>query len=323
MPSIAPHSFPAFVIHAGFIGTEPAFALGDGTVRLGAEARSVAAHAGAVLAAVPSLDGKLLLTGGDDGRVVGTAASGEMQEFAAKGRKWIDTLAAGPSGTVAYGSGRTAWVRDAKGRETEFAQERAVGGLAFAPKGLRLAVATYGGVKLHYVGTNAPPQTLDWAGSHLQVTFSPDGRNVVTTMQEPALHGWRLADGQDMRMSGYPLKVKSLSWSARGRFLASSGADAAILWPFHYKDGPMGKPPLQLGAYSQPVTRVACHPEEEIVAVGYADGLILLVRFEDAQEVMLRRPGEGPISALGWDVAGFRLAFGAETGEAGVIDIAG
>ena len=31
----------------------------------------------------------------------------------------------------------------------------------------------------------------------------------------------------------------------------------------------MGKPPLQLGAREVLVTRVACHPREEVVAIGY------------------------------------------------------
>ncbi len=62
-------------------------------------------------------------------------------------------------------------------------------------------------------------------------------------MQENALHGWQIADGSDMRMSGYPAKTRSIAWTAKGRYLATSGANAAILWPFHFKDGPMGKEP--------------------------------------------------------------------------------
>jgi WD40 repeat protein len=215
-------------------------------------------------------------------------------------------------------------VRSADGRERSFDHERAVGGLAFAPKGLRLAVSRYDGVSLWWAGTDdARPATLAWKGAHLAVTFSPDGKYVVTAMQENALHGWRIADGKDMRMSGYPAKPKSLSWSAKGRFLASSGANAAILWPFHFRDGPMGKPPLQLGAREVLVTRVACHPKEEILAVGYQDGMIMAVRFADAQEALLRRPGEGPVSALAWDPGGRLLAFGTESGAAGVIDLPG
>jgi hypothetical protein len=140
-------------------------------------------------------------------------------------------------------------------------------------------------------------------------------------MQDNALHGWRIADGKDMRMSGYPAKPRSLSWSAKGRFLATSGANAAVLWPFHHKDGPMGKPPLQLGAREVLATRVACHPKEEMVAIGYQDGMILAVRFADAEEAVMRLPGSGPVSALAWDDAGRRLAFGTEQGAGGIVTI--
>ena len=126
-------------------------------------------------------------------------------------------------------------------------------------------------------------------------------------MQENALHGWKLADGKHMRMTGYPAKVKSLSWSAKGKWLASSGAPAAIVWPFPAKDGPMGKAPLELGTRGNTmVTAVACHPAEEIVAIGYDDGMIMAVRFADHKEVLLRRPGKGAITSMMWDEEGQR-----------------
>jgi WD40 repeat protein len=210
-------------------------------------------------------------------------------------------------------------VRFADGRERSLELARAAGGIAFAPKGTRLAIARYDGVTLWWPATEAAPTSLDWKGAHLGVGFSPDGKYVVTAMQDNALHGWRLADGKDMRMSGYPAKPRSLSWSAKGRFLATSGANAAVLWPFHAKDGPMGKPPLQLGAREVLATRVACHPKDEMVAIGYQDGMILAVRFADAEEAVMRRPGGGPVSALTWDEAGRRLAFGTEEGAGGVV----
>lgn len=325
MPSIIDHAFSAFVVEAAFLGTTAAFALGDGTVRLvtGDEARTVAVSAGAILEATPTRDGKALIIGGDDGRVALVGADGAVTEVASRPRKWIDHVAGGPGGAIGYATGRQAIVRFGDGRERTFELPRAVGGLAFAPKGQRLAVARYDAVDLFWVATDAEPVALSWKGAHLGVIFSPDGRYVVTTMQENALHGWRLDDGKDMRMSGYPAKPRSMAWSARGRFLATSGANAAILWPFHHKDGPMGKEPLQLGAREALVTRVACHPREEVVAVGYQDGMVLAVRFADSQEALLRKPGGGPLSALAFEGTGRFLAFGTEQGAAGIIDIAG
>jgi WD40 repeat protein len=201
--------------------------------------------------------------------------------------------------------------------------ERSIEGLAFAPKGMRLALARYNGVELHWVNTAAPPQILEWKGAHTGVSFSPDGAYVVTVMQENALHAWRLADGKHMRMTGYPAKVKSISWGFKGHWLASSGAPAAIIWPFSGKDGPMGKSPLELGSMANAlVTAVACHPREEVVAIGYGDGMILASRIFDGKDVALRRGGNGAISALGWDGKGRRLAFGSQEGEAGIIDLA-
>jgi WD40 repeat protein len=324
LPTIQEFPLGAFVVEAAFLGGTAAFALGDGTVRLATDvaAESVTVHGGAILSAAATGEGRLL-TGGDDGLVALTDANGAVTRLAERPRKWIDHVAAGPNGAIAFATGKQAVVRFADGRERAFDHRRSVGGIAFAPKGLRLAVARYDGVALFWAGTEAEPVNLAWKGAHIGVAFSPDGKYVVTTMQENALHGWKLDDGKDMRMSGYPAKPRSMSWSAKGRFLATSGANAAILWPFHFKDGPMGRQPLQLGVRESVVTRVACHPKEELVAVGYQDGMILAVRFADGEEALLRAAGASPVSALAFDKAGTRLAFGCEDGSAGVIDIAG
>ena len=138
------------------------------------------------------------------------------------------------------------------------------------------------------------PTELHWDGAHTGITFSPDGNFLVTTMQENALHGWKLADSKHMRMTGYPAKVKSLSWSAKGKWLASSGAPAAIVWPFQGKDGPMGKAPLELGTRGNAmVTAVACHPSQDIAAIGYADGMVMAVRFADAEGSAAAPPRQG------------------------------
>lgn len=321
MTTLAAADVSGFVVRAGFLKDTPYFALGGGeVVFLAGTQIHAAAHSGGLLAADERPDGSGLVTGGDDGRVVEVRPDGSVTVLSERPRKWIDLVACGPSGAVAFASGRTAYVRLSDGKEKEFAHARAVGGLAFAPKGLRLAVARYEGVTLWWVNTQGAPQQLDWPGAHHAVTFSPDGKYVVTTMQESALHGWRLSDGQDMRMTGYPAKVKSVSWSPKGKYLATSGANAAIVWPFFGKTGPMGQAPLQLGTRSDSlVTAVACHPKEDVAVVGYQDGMILLCRFSDNAEVLMRRAGKAPVSSLAWDRDGLRIAFGTEDGEAGVI----
>ncbi|WP_420339681.1 WD40 repeat domain-containing protein [Roseibium sp.] len=321
MPIVAPMDVDGFVVRAGFLGDAAYVATGEGVIHfVEAGETHLAPHKNGLLAAEPSIDGKSLITSGDDGAIYASSPDGSSELLAERPRKWIDLIACGPNGAVAFASGRTAWVRLSDGREKEFAHDRAVGGIAFAPKGLRLAVSRYDGATLWWAGTEGKPVNLTWKGAHLGTSFSPDGKYLVTAMQENALHGWRLSDNQDMRMTGYPAKVKSFSWSVKGKYLATSGANAAIVWPFFGKTGPMGQTPLQLGTRSDVlVTAVACHPKEEVVALGYQDGMVMMSRFEDNAEVLLRRPGGYPITSLGWDNAGLRLAFGSEKNEAGII----
>ena len=322
------------VIGVYFLGRSAAFVLGEEAIVLAdpqQEPRRIAVHDGAILAAAG--DGERIVSGGDDGKVMATGADGESRAIAADAKhRWIDHVALGPDGAVAWSAGKTAFVLPhavlprEPGKELserQFEAPSTVGGLAFLPKGFRLAIAHYNGATLWF--PNAPqaaPERLEWKGSHLGATVSPDGRFLVTTMQEPMLHGWRLTDRQHMRMSGYAARVTSLGWTPGGRFLATSGATQLILWPFQAKDGPMGKQPLILAPFEHRVEAVACHPRQDIVAAGYGDGLILLVRIEDGAEILARKPAGAPVTALGWSADGLLLAFGTEDGDAGVIDLA-
>jgi WD40 repeat protein len=299
-----------------FVGTEENAAL----VSAAGDISSVAIHAGAILCAAS--DGERIVTGGDDGKVVSFDANGAVTVLATDPkRRWIDNVALHPDGAVAWSSGKSAFVRSGKGEEKSFDAPTTVGGLAFAPKGLRLAIAHYNGVTLWFPNMAAKPEFLEWAGSHLGVTFSPDNKFLVTMMHEPALHGWRLADNRHMRMSGYPGRVRSMSWSAGGKGLATSGADTVIVWPFTSKDGPMGKEPAMLAPLQARVSMVACHPKQDVMGVGYSDGTVLMVRLEDGAEILVRRNGGEAVSALAWGAKGTQLAFATEDGDAGMVEL--
>jgi WD40 repeat protein len=232
--TIAPVDAGAHVVGLAWLRDTVAFAVADGGVVLAKDGAThrVEAHpdAGVLVAAG---DGERFVTGGDDGRVAVTGADGSTRTLAEAKGAWIDTLALHAGGAYAFGAGRRVVARDDKGRERTLEVPSAARGLAFAPKGYRLAVSHYNGVSLWFPNLDAAPEALDWKGSHLDVTWSPDGRFVVTSMQENALHGWRLQpDKGHMRMSGYPSKTRCLAWSRDGKWLGTSGAEAAILWPF-------------------------------------------------------------------------------------------
>ena len=309
----------ASVVGVHFLGATPVFVLGEEVLLFaGDDEHRVVAHAGAILAS--ACDGKRIITGGDDGKLIETGSDGQNRVLASdEKRRWIDQVALGPDGAVAWSAGKIAHVLTKKGEDRTFETPSTVAGLCFAPKGFRLAIAHYNGATLWFPNTGAAPERLEWKGSHLGVTISPDGKFLITSMQEPMLHGWRLADGKHMRMSGYSARVRSLDWTAGGDFLATSGSEQLILWPFDGKDGPMGRQPKILARAEVRVTVVACHPRQPVVAVGYADGAVKLVRVDDDAVILVRAADGEPVSALGWDSAGQILAFGTESSAAGIL----
>jgi WD40 repeat protein len=315
-------ALPAAATAVHFLGEVAAFVGGEESIFLasGGDVATVAVQSGGILCSAS--DGRRVVCGGDDGKLVSVDATGQIETLATDAkRRWIDNVALHPDGAVAWSAGKTAFVKPPKGEEKSHDVPSTVGGLSFAPKGLRLGIAHYNGVTLWFPNMAAKPEALEWKGSHLGITFSADNRFLVTSMHEASLHGWRLADGKHMRMTGYPARVRSMSWSAGGKFLATSGSDSVILWPFASKEGPMGKDPAMLAPLQAKATVVACHPREDIFAAGYSDGTILMVRLTDGAEILIRKNGGEPVSALAWNAKGTEFAFATEDGDAGLMTL--
>ena len=317
--------FDAFVTAALFDASgHAAFALGDGSVRF-ETGEAIEAHDGAILCAVAHPRGAGLLTGGDDGRLAMTTKTGSEEVAAVPGR-WIEAVATSPAtGLYACGAGRDLHVRDAADPAWAriFAHERSVADIAFEAKGRRIAVATYGGAVLWYARiADQKPVKLNWAGSHIGVAFSPDGKFLISSMQESQLHGWRLSDAKDMRMGGYPSKVKSLAFLSGGAFLATAGAPGAVLWPFGGANGPMGKAATEIGFdESALVARVAATPDEDILAAGLDDGRVWVCHVAGERTETIRAEKSAAICAMAVSADGKRLAWGDESGAVGVDDI--
>ena len=305
-------------------GGEALFALGDGNVLIATREdtpKRVAAHNGAILCAALHPDRRRIITGGDDGALKLVSPAGDIETLAELGGRWIDhVVASAASNIIVAGSGKQAIVfRDGK-EAHRFTYASTIGGLALDAKGRRLAASHYGGVTLRLaLAADDKGNALNWAGSHLTVTLAPDADYVVSAMQESVLHGWRLRDKLDLQMTGYPSKTRSFSWTKNGRWLATSGADRAVIWPFVGKLGPQGKEPIMLGEREALVTAVAFHPSEDVLALGYADGAAITVRMADQSVVELDEKGEGAVTALAWSSDGALIALGDEAGRGALI----
>jgi WD40 repeat protein len=198
-----------------------------------------------------------------------------------------------------------------------------VADLAFEPKGRRLAAATYGGVWLWYARIEAQkPAKLSWAGSHVGIAWSPDGKFLVSAMQENQLHGWRVADEKNMRMGGYPAKPKSLAFLNKGSLMATSGANGVVVWPFAGATGPMGKQAAEIG-YDEAamVVRVAGAPGLNWVAAGLDDGRVWACDLSGQKITPIRAEKGEAVSALAITADAKRVAWGCEDGSAGVAQV--
>ncbi len=329
----------AFVVAVRFArdNRHVGFALGDGTVRItpippSADWITAEAHDGAVLDFATDPTGDGFISGGDDGKLNRIAADGTVTNVGSFGMKWVEHVATyadpgrgnGGRGLIAASAGKIIRLFDESGQLLkELTHPSTVTGLVFDGKGKRIGASHYNGCSLWFVAAKTDtPRKLEWKGSHTGIIIHPEGEAVVTAMQENALHGWKLPDGAHMRMSGYPAKTASLSFSRNGKWMASSGADAMVLWPF-FGGGPMGKAPLELGGGDGIIcTQVACNPKDDIVAGGFADGLVVVADISSSRILPVVPPDHGPISALAWSADGTQLAVGTETGFAALIDFA-
>lgn len=320
MPFAVNKSYDAFVVAALFDSLdEPIAALGDGRVVFPEAGLDFDAHPNAgILCAVVHPTGLGIVTGGDDGRIVWTTKDVGPVELVAHKGAWIDVIATPSEGQViAYAAAKKVFVRDLlKKTENLFQHEYSVSDLAFSPDGRKLYCATYNGVAIWFTRiAQQKPQKLYWAGSHTKIAASPSGDFLITAMQENALHGWRLKDSKDMRMGGYPAKIKTLQFFAKGKLLATSGANGAVVWPFLRPNGPMGEEASEINPESSTmVSVVAGVTDDTVLAAGTEDGRVWLAELQSTAVEWIKAEKGSPITSLSLSSEGSRILFGDEDG---------
>lgn len=286
-------------------------------------ALSLQAHKGGLVAMKMLPDDMGVITAGEDGYVLHISKDGKKTIVYHKEGARFEQLAIHETGLIAVSTKKTVLLLDANGKlKAQFDDHpTTVAGLCFDPKGKRLAATHYNGVSLWWVNGEAgqTPHRLNWKGSHLAAAWSSNGKYLLTSMQENALHGWRLPEFSDFQMSGYGQKPKSFAWDSSGRWLATAGSPGVVTWDCGGK-GPMGKPPLVLAEQSSDITAlVAPHPELPLVAAATLAGHVLLARIEDERIVWLKTNATNgladEITALRWSASGQTLVAGSESGQ--------
>ena len=316
-------------------GSRAAFSLGDGTVRVRGVSRDdgtpvfssaeviAASHMGAATALEPFQGG--CVSAGQDGRIVHYPDTGAgvvpLFDF---GDRWVNALAVhAASARIAAAAERRLVVVD-NDADLQFENDdfpSTISGVSFAPEGRRIAAAHLDGISILSLDGGTREHLLAWKGSHIGVSWSPNGRYVVSATQERELHVWDLVTLQDLRMGGYPHKIHGLHWLADGSFLICTGADVITAWSFA-DAGPGGKPPIEIGyVYDGLVTAVAANPVRPVVAGGTSNGNLLIGGVAKGEALLARGSDGDAITAMAWSPDGRFLIAGTSAGNAIVVDV--
>lgn len=274
----------------------------------------ISAHEDIILAA--AADGKQVATAGADGRIVALDAAGQAHEIATLQKsQWVTGLAIGAHGT-AWAIGRNVFMQTFQGSEKSYESRSTVSALAFSPDGVTLALSTKEGLIIWQPLTGEHRSLPAGFGVAVGLNFSPDGRFIAESFYEPGASIRDANDGGMILLNGPTARVGSMSWAPRADLLLTSGARQLMIWPIAMQQGRLASLPRLFAPYSASVTGVAHHPSEPIAAVGYQDGMVLLVRLQDGAEIVLKPGGAGAISGITWNQRGNGLAIGGLDGDA-------
>jgi WD40 repeat protein len=214
-------------------------------------------------------------------------------------------------GVVAHAIGDEVHLWHPEGQAKQLSTPSPITRLAFSPDGQTLAIAHAAGVLLWSmlddpvaVAFDASPHSLEWRD---------DGRWLACSLGKM---GFALIDMRDLSCKVYdhfPGPVISVGFGQST--VVAAGAFRVAAWAL--EDGtPMvtGKAGLVL------VNVIAVDPRRNLVAVGYANGLLSLSQIGSTAEILLRQDTGSGVSALAWSSCGQFLGVGGHDGSAALVE---
>jgi WD40 repeat protein len=199
-------------------------------------------------------------------------------------------------------------------------QPSTIAALCLRPDNQAVGVGIYGGVRLYRFSESMPYEDLEWKGSIIAMRWSPNGRFVAAASQERTINFWRLPfrPGEQLAMSGYPLKVRELAWDNDSRYLATGGCELITIWDVSGK-GPAGRRPIQLKLHEERLTALEFQPASTRLASGSKDGKVAIWKSVKEKQPEFVTEFDSPISTLRWSPCGKSLGVGTNNGEVVVL----
>jgi WD40 repeat protein len=269
-------------------------------------------------------DSKRIASCGQDGRVrIWDAGSGKELASLEGGATWVERIAWQPKGNyLASGAGKKLrlWNEKYELARSYPDQKSTVADIIWGLKGKELLSAGYGGVHFWNPDQDEAKQVFEWKGSILKLALAPDGKYLAGGAQDASVHFWVTKTGEELHMSGYPTKVRELSWDSDSRFLATGGGELVTVWDCSGK-GPAGTKPQQFELHQVPISSVCFQHRGALLASGCPEGKVALwYPGGKSQPLGLSKLEEG-ITHLAWSPNDGRLAIGCDKGSVAVYSV--
>lgn len=251
----------------------------------------------------------------DSGRINTLTPGGLSVHVPQRASGPIRAVAARPDGgAIAWASGSDVQVGSGTDDQT-LPHPAPVQAIAYSPDGGTLAVAHAAGMLLwtltptrsaRDIALPAAPAAFRWSddGTHLAVLLETDGFCLVP------------ADSTEIQHFGsFPAAVRSVGFNLARQTVVASGAYRPAAWSLAGRENLIsGKSGLIL------IDAIATCPTRNLVAVGYANGLVSLAEIGQPTEILLRENTGAAIRSLAWSGCGNFLALAGADGTAALVE---
>jgi WD40 repeat protein len=262
-------------------------------------------------------DGSILASGGQDGRVrMWSPASGLLLKDLEGGAAWVEQVAFAPHDPLlvsAAGRSLKLWNVDGACVREYAPHPSTIYDVQWQHGSPFFTSAAYGQLATFKTDAAEPVKTFAWKGSILSVAWSPDDNYIATGNQDASVHFWYRKSGKDLEMTGYPAKVRELSWDAGSRYLATGGSAIVTIWDCGGK-GPAGTKPIQLDRHETLLTALDFQNKGGLIASGCRDGLVCVWNPKKEAAPLREAMLDGEVTQLCWAGGDQSLAAGSARG---------
>ncbi|MDQ0391932.1 WD40 repeat domain-containing protein [Labrys monachus] len=261
------------------------------------------------------------VAGGRGGRLARLTVAEGVEPFADVGGGPVAALAVLPGGRAVAAAGTVLAACEADGvLRLLRADDEEPSAMAASPDGSRLALGGPHGLSLRTLGGEGEARHLP-LGTVFELAWSPDGAWLVASVAQGGIVLVHAGSGESLPIPDYPAPVRSLSWSADSRHLATGGAFRIVVWRVDtlFQDRTRPENPQTGRAGLVPVEAVDIHPHRPLVAAGYGDGSVVVAQIGKRDELVVRTAGGSAVRALRWSRDGRHLALGTEEGQAAIV----